>query len=147
MDDPAQAIEDAFNGIKDYASKTFESVKTIITGIFDLIDAKKAEAEAKARHEEAVKQREEVANEKGLVLRTSDDGMTTWWEVADEAKYLEAYGGRDALGLLAKKEEKVEVGGTITVEGVDPNGNNVETYDYIIDHTTGMMRRQARMVG
>lgn len=147
MDDPAQAIEDAFNGIKDYASKTFESVKTIITGIFDLIDAKKAEAEARANREKAEQAVKDTENEKGLRLVYSEDGNTSWWEVADEAKYLEAYGGRDALGLLAKKEEKVEVGGTITVEGVDPNGNNVETYDYIIDHTTGMMRRQARMVG
>lgn len=147
MDDPAKAIEDAFDGIKGYASKTFESVKTIITGIFDLIDAKQKEAEAKANRAKAQQAVSETEQERGLRAIYDESGTMAGWEVVDEAKYLASYGGNDAMGLLQKKEETVDVTGTITVEGVDADGNNVETYDYIIDHTTGMMRRQARMVG
>lgn len=51
MTDPAQALKDAFNGVKDYALKVWESLKSIVSGIFDFIEAKRAEAEAKANRE------------------------------------------------------------------------------------------------
>jgi len=35
--------------------------------------------------------------------------------------------------------------GIITVRGIDRDGNNEEIYDYVINHTTGVMRRQKRM--
>ena len=147
MDDPAQALKDAFDGVKNYATKVFDSVKTIITGIFDLIDAKKAEAEAKARKEKAdaaVKQTEE---EKGLKLTYSADGNTSWWEVADEKKYLEAYGGRDALGLLSKSQDKspqeVELKGEVTMKGVNNEGELVASADYVIDE----VKKNSRMYG
>ena len=146
MDDPAKAIEDAFDGIKDYASNVFSSLKTIAQGIFDLID----EAERRKQSEEVGKR---VAEEKQKLVESGDmfiapDGRVFYkWNKDEYDAYMAANYGQTSEASYSKKEEKVEVGGTIRVEGVDPNGNNVETYDYIIDHTTGMMRRQARMVG
>ena len=144
MDNPAQALKDAFNGIKDYASKVFESVKTIITGVFDLIQAKKDEAEAKAKREESDRKLHEMEEETGIKWVT-ENGVSHM-EVVDKAKYL-AYYGDDSMGLLAKSQDKepqkVDVSGTVTVEGVNNKGELVASADYVIDE----VKKDARLYG
>ena len=107
-------------GLVTIASDIFGKVKDTITGIFDLIDSKQKEAEAKERHAQTTQAIKDTENEKGLRLVHSADGTTSWWELADEEKYKAAYGGRDPLGLLKDKEpQKVDVGGEITIKGVN----------------------------
>jgi hypothetical protein len=142
MDDPAQAIKDAFDGILGYAQKTFESVKTIITGIFEGISEAK---EAKERDEYAKGKRNEMlefGNEKGLRLR--EENGVSGWEVADEAKYLAYYGGRDALGLLEKSDNTLHVDGEVTINGVNSEGEFIETAQYVYNHLGGELRKEVR---
>lgn len=107
-------------GLVTIASDIFGKVKDTITGIFDLIDAKQKEADAKERHAQTTQAIKDTENEKGLRLVHSADGNVSWWELADEEKYKAAYGGRDPLGLLKDKEpQKVDVGGEITIKGVN----------------------------
>lgn len=153
FDDPAAAIKKAFDGVKDYATKVFDSIKTIITGIFDLIEAKREEAEAKARGEETKAKQIEAGNEHGM--RFVEENGSGHWEVVDEAKYLESYGGRDALDLLNKSttnlpttnkpavEVNQTIGGEIDIVGVDKD--DAETFRKAYDVVTNQLQYDVRM--
>ena len=130
MDDPAQALKDAFNGIKDYASKVFDSVKTIITGIFDLIDAKQKEAEARAMRERTEAAKAEKEAEGWHFVETGEGTTVT---MSDE-KYRE---------YMAKQNGTVDVTGEVTVKGVNNQGELVGVADYTIDE----VKKNARLYG
>lgn len=159
MDDPAKALEEAFDGIKNYATKVFESVKTIITGVFDLIDAKQKEAEAKARKEktDAALQAEIDAgklkaetNEQGTHDYTDEyrayltakgllgDGSaiisedTTWEQWQSEPKYQE-------------KKSELDVTGEITIKGVNDKNEFVGASQMTEEQLARMFQTQGRL--
>ena len=152
FDDPAQAIKDAISGVKDFVVKTFESVKQIITGIFDLIDAKQKEAEAKANRAKAQEAVSETESQRGLKAVYDESGSMTGWEVVDEAKYLASYGGKDAMGLLnnsiptANKpavEVNQTIGGEVDIVGLDKD--DAETFRKAYDVVTNQLQYDVRM--
>ncbi|MCR5475513.1 MAG: hypothetical protein K6F28_09980 [Lachnospiraceae bacterium] len=142
MDDPAQAIEDAFDGILSYGKKVFESVTQIISGVFDLIDAKKEEAEARAKREESDRKLHEREDEIGVKWVT-ENGVSRM-ELVDEAKYL-AYYGEDSLGLLQDKKTEVNVGGEITIKGVNDKNEFVGASKMTEDQLARMFQTQGRL--
>lgn len=144
MDDPAQAIEDAFDGIKGYASKTFESVKTIITGIFDLIDAKQKEAEIRAQRQKIEETKAEKEAEGWVFVDTDNDGSTDWTVKKDSEAY-RAYLAGDNNVTYGNKETKLEVSGTIKYEGVNDKGELVGAGQMTEEQLARMFQTQGRL--
>ncbi len=133
-------------GLVTIASDIFGKVKDTITGIFDLIDAKQKEADAKERHAQTTQAIKDTENEKGLRLVHSADGNVSWWELADEEKYKAAYGGRDPLGLLKDKEpQKIDVGGEITIKGVNDKNEFVGAAHMTEQELAHMFQTQGRL--
>lgn len=156
MDDPAKALEDAFDGIKNYASKVFESVKTIITGVFDLIDAKQQEAKAKemrARTEEAVWKEIEAGK---LKMEENENGTHDFTD--EYVEYLTAKGllGDGTATISSdytweqwksepKHQEKVDVSGEITIKGVNNEGEFVGAAQMTEEELARMFQTQGRL--
>ncbi len=149
MDNPAQAIKDAFEGIKDYASKVFDSVKTIVTGIFDLIEAKRAEAEAKARYEE-VKSKADELRRQGLIVDLKSGSSMSFaskeaadaWKAGHQGEYVNSVSFSQYVDTV---KQKIEVGGKLTVEGVNNQGEFVAAADYSMDEFSKQLERDARL--
>lgn len=144
MDDPAKAIEDAFDGIKDYASKTFESIKTIITGIFDLIEAKRAEAESKERLAKVKSEEEKVILAGKTKVVAGSTYSDEFWEAYEAAGYTDFAKGANGVAY-AKKEEKVDVSGTITIEGVNNEGEFIGAANMTEEQLARMFQTQGRL--
>lgn len=153
MDDPAQALKDAFDGIKDYASKVFDSVKTIITGIFDLIEAKREEAEAKARYEE-VKSKADELRRQGLIVDLKNGSSMSFsskeaadaWKAGHQGEYYNSKSAYEAFSHFTDVvKQKIEVGGKLTVEGVNNQGEFVAAADYSMDEFSKQLERDARL--
>lgn len=145
MDDPAGALMDAFDGVKDYAVKTFEAIKTIIIGIFDLIAAKKAEAEAEERMLK-VRDAEEKAILEGKI------GIVEGSTYSDE--FWDAYNAKSAAAALASSTSKaptqevdVKVGGTVTHYGVNDKDELIGSVETVEEGLTEELRRQYRTAG
>lgn len=140
MDDPAQALEDAFDGIKDYAVKVFESIKQIITGIFDLISEKKAEAEAEERMLK-VRDQEEKAILEGKTAMVEGSTYSDEFYEALEAK--RAYAGSD-FGTRDYVNRNLNIGGELTVKGVNTEGELIGTAEIVADQMNKELRLDSR---
>ena len=138
FDDPAQAIKDAISGVKDFAVKTFESVKQIITGIFDLIKAKQEEAEAIELNKK-VKSQEERLILQGIrpMVEGAKYSDEFYEELANKrALYGEGFGTTDyvnarrvsAVPTTNKPAMEVNqiIGGEIDIVGIDKD--DAETF-------------------
>lgn len=80
--------------------------------------------------------------ERGQVGILEGSGAEAVVPLENNRKWISAV-ARDMQSALAS--QNVIHSGTLTVKGVDKNGDNVDIYDYIISQTTGTMRRQVRM--
>lgn len=147
FDDPAAAIKKAFDGVKEYAHKVFESLSDIVTGIFDLIDEAERKRESDATKERAEGILHEEESKKGIkwVTENGVDRMV----VTDEQKYLDYY-GRDALNLLNKStankpavEVNQTIDGEIDIVGVDKD--DAETFRKAYDVVTNQLQYDMRM--
>ena len=142
MDDPAEALKMAFNGVKDYAIKVFESLKDIVVGIFELIEAKKAAQEAAERRESIDK---EVAKkiEEGWIFERDEEGV---WQNKGARE------GTEAAEILSratadapKQEVDVNIGGTVHHEGVNDKGEFIGSVDRVEQSLTEQLREQYRL--
>lgn len=148
MDDPAQALEDAFDGIKDYAVKTFEAIKQIITGIFDLISAKEEEAKAKELQakvndewEKKILAGEAYATEADMASgRFSDE----FYEALEAKRMATGIADWGTYAYRDKKSDELHVGGEITINGVNSEGEFIETAQYVYNHIGGELRKEVR---
>ncbi len=159
MDDPAKALEDAFDGIKNYATKVFESVKTIITGVFDLIDAKQKEAEAKARKEKTDAALQAEIDAGKLKAETNAGGTHDYTD--EYREYLTAKGllGDGTATISSdttweqwqskpeyqKKSTEVDVSGEITIKGVNDKNEFVGAATMTEAELARMFQTQGRL--
>ena len=149
MDDPAQAIEDAFDGIKDYAQKTFESVKTIITGIFDLIEAKREEAEAKERLASVTDKWEKkiLAGEAYVSEADLESGRFSqeFYDALEAKRMATGISNWGTYTYRDSKNTKVEVSGTIKYEGVNDKGELIGAGQMTEEQLARMFQTQGRL--
>ena len=159
MDDPAKALEQAFDGIKDYASKVFESVKTIITGIFDLIDAKQKEAEAKARREKTDAALQAEIDAGKLKAETNENGTHDYTD--EYREYLTAKGLLgDGTAIISEdttweqwktepiyqeKKSELNVSGEVTIKGVNDKNEFVGAAHMTEQELAHMFQTQGRL--
>ena len=102
FDDPAQAIKDAFSGVKDFAINVFDSLKSIFTGILDLIDEAERRKESERVGEQINAEFDKLEQETGI-RRVKDSSGNITRQVVDEQKYLSYY-GYDMYGLLTQSQ-------------------------------------------
>lgn len=150
MDDPGQALKNAFDGIKDYAVKVFESVKTIITNIFDAIKEAKAKAEAEKQLEKVRSGEEKLILEGKAQIVQGIKYSDEFYDAleAKKAIYGENFGTVDYLTHNGDNAyRQLEVKGEIIYKGVNDKGELVaaleESHDYIVDE----MERETRLGG
>ena len=126
MTDPAQALKDAFTGVKDYAVKVFQSLSDIVTGIFDLIEAKQLAEEA-AKNRESTAAAVAEAMKKGWTFEKVYDEATDDY-VWTKTGYLP---GTEAAAIMERnfpatdntpQVVKQEISGQIDLVGVDEHG-------------------------
>lgn len=134
MDDPAQALKDAFDGIKDYAVKVFQSIRDIITGIFQLIESKGEEADAEEQ-KRRVQAKEQEMIDQGILVRQSD-GSVVPASVAAQALSTEN----------AKPQEvDVNINGKVVHEGVNSMGELIGSVERVDQSLTEQLKEQYRM--
>lgn len=142
MDDPAEALKMAFNGLKDYAIKVFESLKDIVVGIFELIEAKKAAQEAAERRESIDK---EVAKkiEEGWIFERDEEGV---WQNKGAREGTEAAEILSrATADMPKQEVDVNIGGTVVHQGVNDQGELIGSVQRVEQSLTEQLREQYRL--
>lgn len=137
FDDPAQALKDAFDGVKSYAETVFTSIGDIVSGVFELIYEKLYDEQVgqyiKKAQSDHVDKKVEEAMKSGWIFEKNEQGF---WTKIGYLPGTEAE--RISLGTDAAKAEPVEVNetvnhtGTITVEGKN-DGEVVEAYKIIVD--------------
>jgi phage-related protein len=138
--EPGEALKRAFDGVKEYGIKVFQSLADIVEGIFELIE----NSEEQARAEESMKQARESQKKK-------------WQEAVAEGdieymKYLaNAFGVYDTNDKTftekEKQEMKMQIGGTLEVKGVNNQGELVGVADYTMDELSKKLERDQRMYG
>jgi phage-related protein len=141
FDDPAQALKDAFDGVKSYAEKVFQSIGDIVKGVFELLyEEQVGQYIRKAQHSGVDKQVEE-AMKLGWTYEKDENG---YWTKTGYLPGTEAE--RISLEYATKEAEpqKVETTvnhtGTITVEGKN-DGEVVEAYQVIVEQ----VKKEVRM--
>jgi TP901 family phage tail tape measure protein len=131
MDDPAQAIKDAISGILSYAQNVFQSIKQIIMGIFDLIEAEEEAKEAEDRAEWM----------KGHRERLMATGNYYTPEEMEQMRKDDEF----VKSLNKTSEVDIKVGGTITHEGVNSEGELIGSVDSTMDALTDELIKDSRL--
>ena len=147
MDDPAAALEEAFDGIKNYAIKVFESVKTIITGIFDLIDAKRAESEAKALNAKVKAQEEQAILEGKAHIVAGNTYSQEFWDALEATRKVKgsSFGTSAYTEVTKRGTETLEHKGTITIKGVSNDGEFEQSKDIVVEQLINELGEEVRV--
>lgn len=133
MTDPAQALMDAFDGIKNYAVKVFESIKQIVGGIFELIE----------NANDAEKARDEKERSKALLKqKLTEAKMQGDWDMANMIISNMESGGIHSVEEI--QEAKMEISGHLTVDGVNSEGELVASADYAVDQVNQQLTLDSR---
>lgn len=144
MDDPAQALMDAFDGLKDYAIKVFQSLKDIVVGIFELIEAKQAAQEAAERRE---KINDEVAKkiEEGWIFERDEEGV---WQNKGAREGTEAAAILERAAAAAPAQEvDVKVDGSVTHYGVNDKDELIGSVETVEESLTQKLQQDWRRQG
>lgn len=152
FDDPAAAIKKAFDGVKDYAIKVFQSLSDIVTGIFDLIEQKKL-AEEIAKNRENISADVQEAMKKGWKFEKVYDEATddyVWTQTGylpgtEAAEIMERQFGSSTLPTTNKPAVEVNqtIGGEIDIVGLDKD--DAETFRKAYDVVTNQLQYDVRM--
>ena len=150
-------IIEFFGSVKDKLSNVFgwigDKVSSLKSKVSDLIGSTQKVQEVSGTVASVVgtpidpsKYKNKMASggilEKGEIGLLEGNGAEAVVPLENNHKWISAV-ARDMQSAISS--QNMMHSGTIRVEGVDKDGNNVDIYDYIISQTTGTMRRQVRM--